>query len=103
MQIIANGINGNYLDNYLNNAPEEIEWVKAAVAYADNFTEEKLIKFCTDREIPLIFYGRMDYSCPVVVSVLEKFLQLGPAYTCKLIKNFFHPKVLWFEGHGAYI
>ena len=103
MKIIANGINGSYLDNYLNNAPKEIEWVKAAVAYADNFAEKKLIKFCTDREIPLTFYGRMDYSCPIAISVLEKFLQLGPSYKCKLIKNFFHPKVLWFEGHGVYI
>ena len=30
MKIIANGVNGNYLDNYLNNAPKEIEWVKVA-------------------------------------------------------------------------
>ena len=104
MDIIANGINENYLDNYLNNAPPEgIERVKVAVAYADNFAEEKLIKFCKDREIPLIFYGRMDHSCPISSNVLEKFLQLGPSYTCKLIKNFFHPKVLWFEGYGAYI
>ena len=102
MKIIANGINGNYLDNDLNNAPKEIEWVKAAVAYASNFAEEKLIKFCRDRAIPLTFYGRMDYSCPVSIDVLKRFLQLGPLYTCKLVENF-HPKVLWFEGYGAYI
>lgn len=103
MKIIANGINGNYLTNYLLNAPEGIEWVKVAVAYADNFAEGKLIKFCIDRKIPLTFYGRIDHSCPISISVLEKFLRVGPVYTCKLIKEYFHPKVLWFEGYGAYI
>ena len=103
MKLVANGVNGEYLDNFLNNAPKEIEWVKTAIAYADNLAKEKLIKFCTDREIPLTFYGRMDHSCPISISVLEKFLKLGPLYTCKLIKDFFHPKVLWFEGYGVYI
>ena len=92
MKIIANGINGNYLDHYLINAPKEIEWVKAAVAYADNFAEEKLIKFCTDREISLTFYGRMDHSCPIAISVLEKFLQLGPSYNWQTHKKLFSSK-----------
>lgn len=35
MQIVTNGINGVYLRGLLENAPDDIELVKAAVAYVE--------------------------------------------------------------------
>lgn len=101
MKIIANGINDQYLQDFLLNSPTDLEWVKAAVAYASSTPE--LIRFCSEENIPLYFWGRIDDSFPVSSNILYKFLQLGPDYQCKLIYNFYHPKVIWFSGYGAYI
>lgn len=101
MLIIGNGLNGQYLKNALVRAPEGIEWVKAAVAYASGSPE--LIDYCTERGIPLYFWGRMDESFPVTANILQRFLKLGPNYHCKLVWKHYHPKVIWFSGYGAYI
>lgn len=101
MKIIANGINGEYLKEILLNAPKDIEWVKAAVAYANGTPE--LIEHCVDNKVPLTFYGRMDESIPVSLNILERFLKLGPSYSCKLVWKHYHPKVIWFLGYGVYI
>lgn len=101
MEIVGGGINGNYLRNYLLNAPDDIAWVKAAVAYAN--VSEELLGFCVNNKLPFTFYGRMDSTVPVETRLLEKFLKLGPIFQCKLVLDYFHPKVIWFEGYGAYI
>ncbi len=101
MQIIANGINGQYLQNFLLRSPKDLEWVKAAVAYANGSPD--LLRFCSDNKIPLFFWGRVDDSFPVSSNILKKFLELGPGYECKLIHDYYHPKVIWFSGFGAYI
>lgn len=101
MLIIANGLNGQYLRNFLINAPAEIQWVKAAVAYADGSPE--LIDFCIKKGIVLHFWGRLDESFPVKSNILQQFLRLGPNYQCKLVWKYYHPKVIWFSGYGAYI
>ena len=101
MKIIANAINGNYLQNILANAPDDIDWVKAAVAYATGSPE--LIEFCVKKKIPLHFWGRLDESIPISSNVLERFLTLGTNYNCKLVWRYYHPKVIWFYDYGAYI
>lgn len=101
MELLANGLNGNFLRNILLNAPKTLEWVKVAVAYATGSPE--LISFCIKNSIPLKFWGRMDESVPVATNILERFLNLGPTYQCKLVWRYYHPKVIWFAGYGAYI
>jgi hypothetical protein len=101
MKLIANGINGEYLQNIILAAPIDLEWVKVAVAYSSGTPE--LIDFCFKNEIPLYFWGRIDETFPVSVNVLRKFLSMGPEYQCKLIHEYYHPKIMWFEGYGAYI
>lgn len=100
MELIANGINGKYLRAILENAPEDVEGVKAAIAYA---TSEELLDFCINRHIPLHFWGRMDESVPVSVPLLKRFLQAGPNYRCNLIFEHYHPKIIWFLNYGIYI
>lgn len=101
MHLVSNGIDGNYLRNLLLNAPSELDWVKAAVAYASGTPE--LLEFCVDKDVPLTFWGRLDETFPVSRNILKRFLTLGPNYQCKLVWRYFHPKVLWFGGYGAYV
>lgn len=101
MELVANGLNGNFLKNILVNAPKTLEWVKVAVAYATGSPE--VILFCVKNSIPLKFWGRMDESVPVATTILERFLNLGPSYQCKLVWKYYHPKVIWFAEYGAYI
>jgi hypothetical protein len=101
MKLIASDLNGNYLQDILEQAPKEVEWVKAAVAYAHG--TPKLIDFCIDRKLRLEFWGRLDETVPVSISILERFLKIGPNYTCKLVWQHYHPKIIRFGGYGAYI
>lgn len=101
MKLIAGGLNGNYLRDLLTQAPDSVEWVKAAIAYASGTPD--LIEFCVKRKLRLEFWGRIDETLPVSIPILERFLKLGPNYTCKLIWRHYHPKVIRFGGYGVYI
>jgi hypothetical protein len=101
LKLIAGGLNGQYLKELLLNAPSDIEWVKAAIAYAGGTPE--LIDFCVDRKLRMEFWGRLDPSIPISLNILERFMKLGPNYTCKLVWRYYHPKVIWFGGYGVYI
>ncbi|MGO7604756.1 phospholipase D family protein [Rhizobium ruizarguesonis] len=101
MQLVLNGLNGNYLRNILLNAVDHCERVDAAVAYA---TEgDLLFEWCWTNKLPLRFWGRFDDQVPVSTHVLEKFItRRSGSYVCKLLRHF-HPKVIWWRGYGAYI
>ncbi|WP_404357013.1 phospholipase D-like domain-containing protein [Methylotuvimicrobium sp. KM1] len=101
MQLIAGRLNNQWLETILNGAVGT-DWVKAAIAYASG--DPKLIKFCFDHNIRLEYWGRYDCSVPVSTEILKKFLRKKSAnYTCKLVPDIFHPKVIWWGGYGAYI
>ena len=101
MTPIFGGINGQHLRTIIENAKTDTERVLAAVAYA---TDDRLLfDWCWTENIPLKFWGRYDHSVPVAVRILEKFIsRKSSAYQCKLVKHF-HPKVIWWQGYGAYI
>ncbi|QDK37193.1 phospholipase D family protein [Bdellovibrio sp. NC01] len=101
MKLIANGLNGSYLREILDSSRGQVEWIKAAVAYASGTPE--LLEFCRINSIPLEFWGRMDCGLSVGTSVLEKFLNSGPGFKCKLVWEFYHPKIIWFGEYGVYI
>ncbi|WP_202299100.1 phospholipase D family protein [Mesorhizobium sp. 131-2-1] len=101
MELLLNGINGTYLRSVLLNAEKKTHRVDAAVAYATE--NELLFDWCWDQKLPLRFWGRFDESVPVAIPVLKKFLEKRSGrYVCKLVRAF-HPKVIWWRGHGAYI
>ena len=101
MHLVAGGLNGRYLRELLMNAPNDVEWVKAAIAYASGSPE--LIEFCVERKLRLEFWGRLDPGIPIALNILERFMKLGPNYTCKLVWRFYHPKIIWLGGYGVYI
>lgn len=101
MEVILNGINGEYLRNIILRAESETERVDAAVAYATS--QDLLFDWCWNKGIPLRYWGRFDEQVPVSVPVLETFLKRRSGrFVCKLVRHF-HPKVIWWRGHGAYI
>ena len=101
LELLLNGINGNYLRNILEKAASETERVDAAVAYATQ--NDLLFDWCWDNKLPLRFWGRFDEKVPVSIHVLERFLShRSGRYVCKLVRQF-HPKVIWWRGFGAYI
>ena len=101
LELLLNGINGNYLRNILLNAGDDTERVDAAVAYVTE--NDLLFDWCWDNKIPLHFWGRFDEQVPVAIPVLQKFLEhRSGRYVCKLVRKF-HPKVIWWRGYGAYV
>ncbi|MBW9064765.1 hypothetical protein JNB71_15730 [Rhizobium herbae] len=101
MELLLNGINGNYLRNILLNAAKDTERVDAAVAYATE--NDLLFEWCWNNKLPLRYWGRFDEQVPVSIPVLEQFLaRRSGRYVCKLVRQF-HPKVIWWRGSGTYI
>lgn len=102
MRVVAGGVNGVYLEEIHVNSVKNTVWVKAAIAYANG--HPKIFDDCWKNGIPLIFYGRYDSSAPVSTNILKTFLdRKSPNFTCKLVPDIFHPKVIWWGGYGAYI
>lgn len=102
MKLIAGKINRNWLFSILEESEGQCDAVRAAVAYANG--APKLIDFCFERNIKLTFWGRYDASVPVSTNILKRFLdRKSPNQVCKLLPEHFHPKVIWWEGFGAYI
>ena len=106
MRFVGNITNGVYFKEIIENLnPDKIHRVQCAIAYAQNKME--ILDFCYENNIQLSFWARYDYTVPVVTTVLKSFLNRSSEnYRCYLIKGdkgFFHPKVYWFQGYGAYI
>jgi phosphatidylserine/phosphatidylglycerophosphate/cardiolipin synthase-like enzyme len=107
MEFIANGVNNNYLRNFVNklrniNVLDEIQEVRAAVSYA--WDKPEIFDFCYENSVPLSFYCRYDNSVPVSPHILKWFLgKQDKRIICKLAGDFFHAKVIWAVGYGAYI
>lgn len=101
MKLITGKLNHEWLEGVMIAATEAV-WVKAAVAYASG--EPKLFDFCRQNNIRLNYWGRYDCSIPVATKILKNFLlEKSPNFTCKLIPDIFHAKVIWWGGYGAYI
>lgn len=80
----------------------DVSEVKAAIAYANGTPE--LLEYCFSENLPLTFWCRYDHTVPVSPRILERFLRQGVInQTCKLLPEFFHPKVIWWRDFGAYI
>lgn len=102
MKLIAGKINNKWLLEILRESEGQCDAVRAAVAYANGTPQ--LIELCFKKNIKLTFWGRYDASVPVSTNILKRFLdRKSPNQVCKLLPEHFHPKVIWWEGFGAYI
>jgi hypothetical protein len=104
MKMIAGQINGQMLQNLLSQNIHECSEVRVAVAYA-SYDCIDLFNACETHAKPLVFFGRYDETVPVAPSVIKWFLdrKANPELRCCMVSDFYHPKVIWWVGQGAYI
>src|SRR4051794_2974720 len=102
MELIAGKLNNNWLEGLLDRSKGRSDSTRAAIAYANG--DPKLLTFCEENKIKLTLWCRYDSSIPVSIPILENFLlRRSPNFVCKLVADIFHPKVIWWEGFGAYV
>lgn len=103
MELVAGALNKRWLQNLAAHHTPECTEVLAAVAYAsaDNL---ELFEACKRHSKPLTYYGRYDESVPVAPAVVKWFLdQRSPNFTCRMVPDILHAKVIWWVGVGVYI
>ena len=103
MEIIGNALNGRFFGEIMRRADcEELELIRAAVAYTTS--PEPLIDLAKRRRVPLRLYTLLDGDRFPPLRILKSFIHsTKPSIQLFVTRNFFHPKIYWFEGVGAYI
>ncbi|MCX7258168.1 MAG: phospholipase D-like domain-containing protein, partial [Polaromonas sp.] len=103
MELIAGQLNKRMMqDLNLAYTPKCLE-VKVAVAYANHDCLE-LFNKCIEHGKKLTFFGRYDENIPVSAGVVKWFLERKDRDAeCRLISDFYHPKIIWWVGCGVYI
>lgn len=103
MELIAGALNKRWLQNLVAHHTPECTEVVAAVAYASEDNLE-LFEACKRHCKPVTYYGRYDESVPVAPAVVKWFLdQRSPNFTCRMVPDVLHAKVIWWVGVGVYI
>jgi hypothetical protein len=106
MKLIANAVNGNYLESILPGPDDLVEGVLAAIAYGSVFNNQNddFIGNCLRHRYRLDIWMRYDHTVPVAVDLLKRLLRhKGDNIFCRLIPDRLHSKVIWWKGYGAYI
>ncbi|WP_220745735.1 phospholipase D family protein [Shewanella colwelliana] len=105
MQLIANGLNKQFLSSCLPPKGTEVDGVLAAIAYgSDQGNTPLLISNCVENKYRLDIWMRYDQTVPVTPSLLKTLLRHErDNLFCKLIPDMLHAKVIWWQGWGAYI
>ena len=106
MKLIANAINGEFLQNVLPSASDAVDEVLAAIAYGSVFNNQKddFIGHCLQHRYKLDIWMRYDHTVPVAVELLKRLLRhKADNIFCRLIPDRLHAKVIWWKGYGAYI
>jgi hypothetical protein len=102
MRIIGNSLNGDYPANLVKLADSpDLQGIDLAVAYVTKMDE--LFELADRREVPVNLYALADGNFPNL-NVAQRFVSGGrTSWRLFLTREFYHPKVMWFRGVGAYI
>jgi hypothetical protein len=103
MHLVGNALNGYYLPNLLELADSEaLESIILAVAYVTELDD--VFDLAKRRSVPLSLYCLADGQGFPKASVIKRFVSgAPPSWQAYLTRAFYHPKILWFRGVGAYI
>jgi hypothetical protein len=104
VELIANGLNGRYFAELLKLAEQcdDLEHIRVAAAYVNK--SRPLIDLAKRKKVPLSIYALLDGDKWPPIAELEYFVGLAPPSVQLFVTaNFYHPKIYWFEGVGAYI
>lgn len=100
--LVGNGLNGKYLAEVFRYADSKnLEQVDLAVAYVKSMDE--IFDVAKKRDVPLNLYALVDGHGFPGIPVVRRFLNGGLGCRLYLTRNFFHTKIMWFRGVGAYI
>ncbi|MCA9720174.1 MAG: phospholipase D family protein [Myxococcales bacterium] len=104
MELVANAVNGRYFTELIERVRRSahLESIRAAVAYVND--KDSLVSLAKDKKVPLSIYALFDGEVWPSLPVLKYFAHRAPpSIQLFLTAKFYHPKVYWFEGVGAYI
>lgn len=102
MEFFANNVNGNFLRNILPGKEDEVEWVRAAIAYGSD--QQTLLNHCLENKLRLDIWMRYDHTVPVKPKLLHFFLASACRNIfCYLVPDVLHSKVIWWKKYGVYI
>lgn len=102
MKIVMGELNGVRLLEIMNGAVGRCSRISAAVAYASK--TDPFFEHCQQHGISLEYFGLLDEGAAVSIPVLQHMLKAGPlSVRPRLIKGYFHSKIIWWHGYGAYI
>lgn len=102
MDLIANSLNNRYPRELAAQADrDELTQIDLAVAYVSRMDE--LFNLAERRDVPFNLYALADGEFPHI-DVIRRFIESGHlSWHIFLTRAFFHPKIMWFRGIGAYI
>lgn len=101
MKIVANALNAVFFADILKLADvEALEGIRLAVAYVSKVDD--ILDLARKREVPVALYALADGSFPTA-AVIRRFREGPLTWRLFLTRAFYHPKIYWFEGVGAYI
>lgn len=102
MRLVLGKLNRVRLPNLMREAVPYCTEVEAAVAYASDL---ELVEHCVKAGLSLTYYGLLDEDGEgVALPVLRRLHALSLRNVhCRLVCGYYHPKVIWWRGYGAYI
>jgi len=102
MQLIGNSMNGSWPVDLITQAnAEALEQIDIAVAYVTQMAN--IFDLASKQEVPLNLYTLADGHFPNL-GVAQKFIYgRRTSWRLYLTRGFFHPKIIWLRGIGAYI
>jgi len=101
MEIIGNAVNGSYMRNLTKWADSDaLEGISLAVAYVASMDE--IFELSKRRKLPLRLWALADGNFPYL-KIMRRFQSGPPSWQMMLTRDFFHSKIMWFEGVGMYI
>lgn len=102
MELVGNSMNGNYMPALIKSADcDALSEIRLAVAYVTKMDD--LFGLADKRKVPLTLYALGDGDFPAI-TILKRFVESSrPQWRLYLSRDFYHPKVIWLRGVGAYI
>jgi len=103
MRIVANSLNGVWTREIVGWCDRgELEGIELAVAYTSRVND--LLHLSSKRKVPLNLYTLANGDGFPDLDVAKEIVRSSNSgWRLFLIKKFYHPKIMWFRGVGAYI
>lgn len=103
MELIANALNGRFPVDLVTRADvDALTQIDLAVAYVTHM--DAIFDLATRRDVPLTLFALADGHGFPQPEVARRFVHSKrTSWRLLLTRDFYHPKLMWFRGAGAYI